>query len=508
MRAQDPQTPSPVGATPQLHAGIAVVILAAGAGTRMKSALPKVLHSLCGRTLLSHAVHAAAELQPESLIVVVGHQREQVSAGVAETAAQLGREVRTAVQEEQNGTAHAVGCGLAQLPEGFTGTVLVTAGDVPLLDGSTLSALLDTHQRGSGAAVTVLTSTAPDPFGYGRIVRDASGDVVAIVEQKEATPEQQAITEVNSGVYAFDVSVLRAALAEVKADNTQGELYLTDVVAIARELGKTVRAAHVEDSVLVAGVNDKVQLAQLRAELNARIVRRWMLAGVDVIDPATTWIDVGARLSPDVKLRPNVQLLGSTTVGEGAEIGPDTTLADVEVGSGAVVCRTHGESSVIGANATVGPFAYLRPGSVLGQASKIGTFVETKNSQIGDHSKVPHLTYVGDATIGEHTNIGASSVFVNYDGVTKQRTVVGSYVKAGSDTMYVAPVTIGDGAYTGAGTILREDVPPGALAVSGGKQRNIEGWVEKNRPGTPSAEAAERARNSPGRAEDSSSDDS
>jgi bifunctional UDP-N-acetylglucosamine pyrophosphorylase/glucosamine-1-phosphate N-acetyltransferase len=472
----------------------AVVVLAAGAGTRMRSKIPKVLHTLGGRTMLAHSLHAAAEVDPTHLVTVVGHDRERVAAAVTTLEASLGRAIAVAVQEEQNGTGHAVDCGLSALPADFQGTVLVTAADVPLLDGDTLRALLERHRGGTApTAVTVLTFTAPEPTGYGRIVRRPDGEITHIVEQADATAEQAAITEVNSGVYAFDAEFLRTALGRLNADNAQGELYLTDVVKIAREAGKPVVAAHLTDAAKVGGANDRVQLSQLAAELNRRTVERWMRDGVTVIDPASTWIDVDVTLGRDVTLHPGVQLHGTTTVGEDAVIGPDTTLTDVSVGEGASVIRTHGAEAHIGARATVGPFSYLRPGTVLGESGKLGAFVETKNAEIGAHSKVPHLTYVGDATIGEHSNIGASSVFVNYDGVAKSRTVVGSHVRTGSDTMFVAPVQVGDGAYTGAGTVLRYDVPPGALAVSGGKQRNIDGWVQRNRPGTAAAEAASAA---------------
>lgn len=471
----------------------AVIVLAAGAGTRMRSKTPKVLHTLAGRSMLSHALHAAAGIEPTELVTVIGHDRDAVGAAVDEVAKDLGRAVATAVQHEQNGTGHAVGCGLTALPDDFDGTVLVTAADVPLLDSNTLRALIETHTAEPAAAVTVLTSTATDPTGYGRILRTTDGEVAAIVEQADATEAQRAITEVNSGVYAFDAATLRGALSSLSADNAQGELYLTDVIAIARSAGKTVRAQHIADDLLVAGANDRVQLATLAAELNRRILERHMRAGVTVEDPSSTWIDVDVTMERDVTLRPGVQLRGATHVAEDAVVGPDSTLTDVTVGAGASVIRTHGESARIGPDATVGPYTYLRPGTILGVAGKLGAFVETKNADIGAHSKVPHLTYVGDATIGDHSNIGASSVFVNYDGVNKSRTVVGSHVRTGSDTMFVAPVRVGDGAYTGAGTVLRTDVPPGALAVSGGKQRNIEGWVQRNRPGTPAADAAARA---------------
>ncbi|MCE3551271.1 bifunctional UDP-N-acetylglucosamine diphosphorylase/glucosamine-1-phosphate N-acetyltransferase GlmU [Pseudonocardia sp. RS11V-5] len=470
----------------------AAVVLAAGEGTRMRSATPKVLHEIGGRSLLGHAVHAVAELEPEHLAVVVGHAREQVGEALERLGDEVARRVLPAVQEQQNGTGDAVRCGLAALPGGLTGTVLVTYGDVPLLDATTFGEVLRLHET-AGAAVTLLTTDLDDPTGYGRIVRDPTGSVLRIVEQKDATEEQRALTEINSGVYAFDAAFLAAGLGRLDTANAQGELYLTDLVALAVADGLRVEAVRVDDPWLVAGVNDRVQLAAVRAELNRRVLERWMLAGVTVVDPTSTWVDVQVRLGRDVVVEPGTQLRGQTTVGDAAVVGPDSTLTDVEIGEGASVVRTHGSSSWIGPGASVGPFAYLRPGARLGADGKIGTFVEVKNAEIGRGSKVPHLTYVGDATIGEQSNIGASSVFVNYDGVAKHRTTIGSHVRTGSDTMFIAPVNIGDGAYTGAGTVVREDVPPGALAVSSGPQRTIDGWVVRKRPGTPAAEAAERA---------------
>ncbi len=473
---------------------LSTIILAAGEGTRMRSKTPKVLHPIAGRPLVEHAVRAAAGLDPERLVVVVGHGRQPVTERLSGLADTLGRPVATAVQETQNGTGHAVSCALAGLggAAGVSGTVLVTYGDVPLLDTTTLEALLSEH-TGRGNAATVLTAVVGEPGGYGRILRDAAGEVTGIVEHKDADADQLAIHEINSGVYAFDAAVLADGLSRLSTDNAQGELYLTDVLGIARGAGGRVGGLVVDDPWLTEGVNDRVQLSTLGAELNRRIVRHWQRAGVTVVDPATTWLDADVTLAPDVVLEPNVQLHGRTTVGEGARIGPDTTLTDVAVGEGARIVRTHGSDSVVGAGAEVGPFAYLRPGTRLGEDGKIGTFVETKQADIGTGTKVPHLTYVGDATIGEHSNIGASSVFVNYDGTDKHHTVVGSHVRTGSDTMFVAPVTVGDGAYSGAGTVLRRDVPPGALAVSGSPQRNIEGWVPRRRPGTRAAEAAEKA---------------
>ena len=470
----------------------AVIVLAAGEGTRMKSQLPKVLHPLGGRPLLAHAVAAARATGPAHLVVVLRHRAELV----AEALRAVDPDVLVALQDDVPGTGRAVQCGLAALPADLTGTVVVTYGDVPLLSPATLERLVAAHVAGA-CAMTVLTAELEDPTGYGRVLRDAGGDdagrVSAIVEQKDADEAQRAVREVNSGVYAFDAADLRRALSGLGRDNAAGEVYLTDVLALLRAAGRPVEALPVEDVWEIRGVNDRLQLAELAAQANERTLRRWMLAGVTIVDPRTTWIDAGVELEADVTLRPGVQLHGGTRIARGAVVGPDSTLTDVEVGADALVERTHGSSAVIGAGAHVGPFAFLRPGTRLGDDGRIGTFVETKNAQIGRGSKVPHLTYVGDATIGEHSNIGASSVFVNYDGVRKARTTIGDHVRMGSDTMYVAPVTVGDGAYSGAGTVIRKDVPAGALAINVAPQRNLVGWTAKNRPGTPAAEAAQRA---------------
>jgi bifunctional UDP-N-acetylglucosamine pyrophosphorylase / glucosamine-1-phosphate N-acetyltransferase len=473
------------------HRPAAVVVLAAGEGTRMKSALPKVLHAVGGRSMLGHAVAAAQGLRPEHLAVVVGHQRELV----AEHVGQIAPEAVVAHQDDVPGTGRAVQCGLQALPA-LSGTVVVTYGDVPLLSTETLQRLVDQHV-GSGSAVTVLTAHVEDPTGYGRVLRDADGQVARIVEQKDADEAEREVDEINSGIYAFDALVLREALDRVTTDNAQGEMYLTDVVAIAREAGRRVSAHPLDDVWQTEGVNDRVQLARLGAELNRRVLEAWMRAGVTVVDPATTWVDVEVELGRDVQLLPGTQLHGRTRVADGATLGPDTTLTDVVVGEGASVVRTHGSQAEIGARATVGPFSYLRPGTRLGERGKIGTFVETKNAEIGAGSKVPHLSYVGDATIGEESNIGAASVFVNYDGVNKARTTIGSYCRTGSDNMFVAPVSVGDGAYSGAGTVVRKDVPAGALAINVAPQRNIEEWTLTKRPGTPSAQAAARALGKP-----------
>jgi bifunctional UDP-N-acetylglucosamine pyrophosphorylase/glucosamine-1-phosphate N-acetyltransferase len=470
----------------------AVIVLAAGSGTRMKSDIPKMLHTLAGRSMLSHTLHAIAKISPRHLVVVVGMGRDHVIPAVNGLADDVGRPIDVAVQDLQLGTGHAVGCGLAALPADFSGTVVVTASDVPLLDADTLASLIDTHGAQSAAA-TLLTTTLPDPTGYGRVLRTQDGEVISIVEQADATASQLAIQEVNAAVYAFDATALRTALTKLSSDNAQGELYLTDAIEILRQDHHRVLAKHVDDSALVAGVNDRVQLADLHRELNRRIVASLQRSGVTVVDPATTWIDVDVTVGRDTVIHPGTQLLGTTRIGGRCQIGPDTTLTGVVVGDGATVIRTQGSSSVLGDGTVVGPFAFLRPGTELGTEGKIGTFVETKNATIGAGTKVPHLTYVGDADIGEDSNIGASSVFVNYDGETKRRTTIGSNVRTGSDTMFVAPVVVGDGAYTGAGTVVREDVPPGALAVSAGPQRNIEGWVARKRPNSAAAEAARNA---------------
>ncbi|GHA38877.1 bifunctional UDP-N-acetylglucosamine diphosphorylase/glucosamine-1-phosphate N-acetyltransferase GlmU [Streptomyces purpurascens] len=467
----------------------AVVVLAAGEGTRMKSATPKVLHELCGRSLVGHVLAAAGELHPENLVVVVGHAREKVTAHLGEIAPA----VRTAVQAEQNGTGHAVRMGLEALGGSVDGTVVVVCGDTPLLTGATLDALAATHSA-DGNAVTVLTAEMPDATGYGRIVRDdATGAVTAIVEHKDATDAQRSIREINSGVFAFDGQLLADALKKVRTDNSQGEEYLTDVLGILREAGHRVGASVAGDHREIAGINNRVQLSEARRILNDRLLTEAMLAGVTVIDPATTWIDVTVTFEQDAVVHPGTQLHGATHLGEGAEVGPNSRLTDTRVGAGARVDNTVAVSAEVGRQASVGPYAYLRPGTRLGAKGKIGTYVETKNATIGEGTKVPHLSYVGDATIGEQSNIGAASVFVNYDGQEKHHTNIGSHCRTGSDNMFVAPVTVGDGAYTAAGSVITKDVPPGSLAVARGQQRNIEGWVARKRPGSAAAKAAEAA---------------
>lgn len=469
-----------------------VVILAAGEGKRMKSATPKVLHPVAGRSLLGHVIEAASAIEPQHLMVVVGHGRDEVTAHVEEIAPWA----LTVVQERQGGTGHAVRVALEDLAaRGIPtsdGPIVVLTGDTPLLTGGTLVGLLLEHGD-TGASATVLTARLGDPTGYGRIVRDPDGSVSAIVEDKDATEEQRGIDEINSGMYAFAADRLAESLAGLTTDNAQGEEYLTDVLGLLRRDGDTVSASLCADPSEILGVNDRLQLAEAAAIMRDRINAAWMRGGVAILDPASTWLDVDVDLEPDVTIRPNVTLRGPTSVATGAILGPGTTLTACEVGERAEVIHTWAELAVIGSGSRVGPFTYLRPGTVLGSSTKAGAFVEIKNSVVGDGAKVPHLSYVGDADIGEGTNIGAATVVVNYDGVAKHRTTVGDHVRIGSDSMLVAPVTIGDGAYTAAGSVITDDVPPGAMAVGRARQRNIEGWVARKRPGSAAAEAAARA---------------
>lgn len=466
----------------------AVIVLAAGEGTRMKSTTPKVLHTIGGRSLVGHALRAARGVDPLHLAVVVRHERDLVAAHIAEH----DEDAVIVDQDEVKGTGRAVECALEALPDDLSGTVVVTYGDVPLLTSETLEQLVAVHEAADDA-VTVVTATLDDPTGYGRVIRGQDGAVEAIVEQKDATGDQLAIREFNSGLYAFDATLLREALAEIGTDNAQGEKYLTDVVSVARRRGLTVHAHLIEDVWQTEGVNDKVQLARLGAELNRRTVEQVMRDGAIVIDPATTWIDADVTIGPDTVIHPGTQIHGATTIGAECVIGPDTTLKDVEVGDGASVVRTQAELAVIGAGATVGPFSYLRPGTNLGAKGKVGAFVETKNATIGEGAKVPHLTYCGDATIGAGANIGAGTIFANYDGVTKGHTNVGAWSFVGSNSVIVAPRTIADGAYVAAGSAVVTDVEPGQLAVTRAQQRNIDGWVARRRAGTKTDEAARAA---------------
>lgn len=464
-----------------------IVILAAGQGTRMKSKKAKVLHSFAGRTLLSHSIHTALEVNPERIVLVVRHQRDAVAA----EAKRVYPDIIIADQDEVPGTGRAVWCALEKLREleqGQQGTLVVTSADVPLMESSTILSLAETRED-EGSALCLLTTKIDNPFGYGRIQRIA-GQVAGIVEESDATYAQRQIKEVNAGIYAFDVEFLTSALPKLSADNAQGEIYLTDTLKAAREAGRKVSSVLLADTAQAEGCNDRAQLAELRAEYNRRRTRYWMLHGVTIIDPSSTWIDADVTVGMDTTIYPNTQLRKNTVIGEDCRIGPDSTLIDVTVGDGAEVFRVHGISAEIGSKATIGPFTYLRPGTRLGPETKVGGFCETKNIEVGRGTKIPHLSYVGDATIGEGTNIGAATIFANYDGVNKHHSTVGSYCRTGADNIFIAPVHIGDGVYTGGGTIVRHDIPTGALAVNQFDMRIIPDWVASHRPDTDAARAA------------------
>jgi bifunctional UDP-N-acetylglucosamine pyrophosphorylase / glucosamine-1-phosphate N-acetyltransferase len=450
----------------------------------MKSRTPKVLHGFAGRSLLEHVLAACAGLRAEHTVVVVGHARDEVTAHLA----QIAPRAVPVVQEEQLGTGHAVRLALEALPPDADGTVLVLPGDAPLLTETTLAVLCSSHD----GAATMLTSELADPAGYGRVMRTADGSIARVVEDKDATPAERSVREVATSVYAFDCAALRDALGRITRDNAQGEEYLPDAVAVLVADGRRVGAVTAPSSE-TAGVNDRVQLAAASRVYNDRLVEAHMRAGVTIVDPATTWLEPTVTLAADVTLLPSVDLHGTTVVDEGATIGPQTTLSDTVVGARTRVERAVAREARIGADVTIGPYAYLRPGTVLADGVHIGTYVELKQADVGAGTKIPHLSYVGDATIGEQTNIGAATVFVNYDGVQKHRTVIGDHARTGADNMFVAPVTVGDGAYTAAGSVITEDVPPGAMGVGRSKQRNVAGWVARRRAGTAAAAAAAKA---------------
>lgn len=463
-----------------------VVILAAGEGTRMKSATPKVLHSIAGRSLVGHVLAAVDELNPKNVRIVVGSGRESVESHLQEIAPKA----HTVFQEKRGGTGHATQLALADIkPEG---TILILAGDTPLLTSHSLKELLEVHNAG-GFAASVLTAEHPDPTGYGRIIRGDDGSLLRIVEERDADELVKNIFEINSGVYAFDAKKLVGAIGKLKSNNAQGELYLTDVIEILRNDGGQIAAALIEDFIEVLGVNDRVQLAESAALMRERINEEFMRQGVTIVDPTTTWIDATVKIAADVTVLPGSSITGSSLIESNAVIGPRTTLIDCTVACCAEIAESYCSGAVIGESAKVGPFSYLRPGTTLGKNSKAGAFVEMKNAQVGEGSKVPHLSYVGDATIGEGTNIGAATVFVNYDGVEKHHTTIGDHVRIGSDSMLVAPVEIGDGAYTAAGSVITENVPAGAMGVARAKQRNVIGWVLRKRSGSKSAEAASKS---------------
>ena len=448
----------------------AAIVLAAGAGTRMKSEKPKVAHEVLGQPLVRWVVNAAKEAGASRIVGVVGHCRDRVEplfAGDAEIV----------VQAEQRGTADAV-ASCADALAGFDGSLVVLSGDCPLITPETISALVRMREE-RDAAVVVLTMQMDNPFGYGRIVRDEAGEVARIVEQKDATPEEAAITECNSGFYCFDARALFDALTQVSDDNAQDEFYLTDVLAICRAAGRPVVALVADDATECLGVNSRIQLAEATRVMQRRINERHMAAGVTMWAPELVWIGPDVQIAPDVEILPNVTLMGATRIGEDSVIGPDTRLTDTQVGSSCVIDETVAVEAQIDDGATCGPRAYLRPGAHLCEGAKAGTHVEIKKSTVGKGSKVPHLSYIGDATIGEGVNIGAGSITCNYDGEKKWPTAIGDGAFIGSDTMMVAPVNIGAGAVVGAGSCITKDVSAGALGLGRARQTEIAGWVAK-----------------------------
>lgn len=449
--------------------GLAAVVLAAGKGTRMKSARPKVLHELNGQPMVHYPVQQAARLGCQPTVLVVGHGSEEVRDCLA------GQQVDFAVQEQQLGTGHAL-LSAREALAGFSGSLLLLCGDVPLLREETLQQLLAYHCN-EGAAATVLTANMSDPFGYGRILRDGS-EVLGIVEEKDATDEQRAVREINTGIYIFEAPLVFDILSDLGCDNAQGEYYLTDVLAKLRSDGGKVRALVMDDPAEAMGINSRVQLAEAAALMRQRINERHMLGGVTLIDPAATYIDVQVEIGADTIIHPGVCLSGTTRIGEGCTVEPQVTVDNCEVGdrvrlkAGSVL-----EGSQIGAHSDVGPMAHLRPGTVLAGHNKVGNFVETKKAFIGEGSKASHLTYIGDAELGARVNIGCGTITCNYDGVNKHKTIIEDDVFVGSDTQFVAPVQIGRNSLIGAGSTITKDVPADSLALSRSPQKTIEGWV-------------------------------
>ena len=448
-----------------------VVILAGGQGTRMRSRLPKMLHEICGRPMIAWPVQAALDAGAQKVVVVA-------PPGNA-LAGRLPDAVALAVQEEPLGTGHAMLAAAEHLRD--ASTLVVINGDVPLVTADLIADVASAHEQ-AGAAATMATVELDDPTGYGRVVRDGQGALVRVVETKvagEATDLELAIREINTGVYAFDASAVLDALKEVGSQNAQGETYLPDALPVLKSRGAKVVAHLVDDPAVVMGVNDRAQLAAVRAVAQRRIHEAHMVAGVTIVDPDSTVIDADVRLGQDTVVEPSCFLRGATTAGAGCTIGPLTTLIDVTLGDEVTVLHSYLQECEAQNGARIGPFAYIRPGTLLRENAKAGTFVEIKNSDIGAGTKVPHLSYIGDADVGEESNIGAGNITANYDGVAKHRTKIGKRVKTSVDTSFVAPVTVGDDAYTGAGSVITDDVPPEALGIARARQENVEGYARR-----------------------------
>lgn len=445
---------------------LTAIVLAAGKGTRMKSELPKVLHPLAGKAMINHVLDAVRQVGAARTVVVIGHGGEEVRSA-------LGSDLEFARQDQQLGTGHAVIQALTVLPEA-TGDVLVVCGDTPLLRPETLSGLLSRH-RETASVCTVLSARMPQPFGYGRIIRAADGRVERIVEEKDATPAERRVEEINTGSYCFDLQWLRAAMADLKPDNSQGEYYLTDSLAYFNRRQLPVQAYVAEDPQETMGINDRVQLAEAEGVLRRRVAVALMLQGVSIVDPANTYIDAQVEIGPDTVIQPFTMIRGRTRIGSGAVIGPHAEISDSILGDRVRFARSVMVDSTAGPDCNIGPFAYLRPGTALEQGVKIGDFVEVKKSRIGRGSKVPHLSYVGDATVGEGANIGCGTITCNYDGRNKYQTTIGDGAFIGSNTNLVAPVTVGQGAVIGAGSTITKDVGEYDLAIGRGRQVNLKG---------------------------------
>ena len=463
--------------TSGVDGSVHIAILAAGQGTRMKSQLPKVLHRISGLALLDHVLRVADTVSPSTITVVVGHKAESVRRHLASRPG-----IDFALQEPQLGTAHALQQTEPVLT-GRTGTLVLLSGDVPLLSPDTLRRLVDTH-RGANAAATVVTATVDRPYGYGRIVR-TKGRIARIVEERDASPAQRQIHEINSGIYAFDLAPLFDALRGIASKNAQGEFYLTDLVAIYHRRKLPVETLHIENSQEIRGINSRTELAEVSRLLRQKKNEELMAAGVTLVDPLTTYIDPDVEIGPDTVIHPGVVLEGETRIGSACEIQAHVRITNSTLGDRVTI---NNFCLIVGARvadeASVGPFAHLRPAAVVGEKAKVGNFVELKQTTLGPGSKANHLSYLGNATIGANVNIGAGTITCNYDGAQKHQTVIEDGAFIGSDSQIVAPITVGQGAYVGTGTTIREDVPAGALAVSAGKQRNIEGWVERKKAAT------------------------
>ena len=453
-------------------ANLVAVILAAGKGTRMRSKYPKVLHKVGGKPMLQHVIDAASLAGCDEKVIIVGHEAELVEEMV-------GQQGKIALQAEQLGTGHAV-MQTAEALQGFTGTALILCGDTPLLEGEELKKFCEAH-KASGAAATVLTAIMDDPFGYGRIVRDAKGNVQAIVEQKDATEEQKAIKEINTGIYCMECPLMFDVLATLTNDNAQGEYYLTDVLEKLNKAGQKVGGVITADSDMVMGINSRKQLSVAEGVMRQRILDKLMDSGVTIMDPASTFIEGSVKIGRDTIIYPYTWLEGSTEIGEDCEIGPNARFTNVKIGNGNHLQFIYGHDCEVKNNVTAGPYVHLRPDTVISDGVKIGNYVEVKNSNVGEGTKLPHLTYIGDSDIGSGVNMGCGCITVNYDGKKKHRTIIGDNAFVGCNTNLVAPVTVHANTYIGAGSTITKEVPENALGIGRAKQKNIEGWAEKYR---------------------------